>query len=321
MVGSFANFYLYKDQFRQDNFDPMEFIDYYKVLELDKNATKSDIKKAYRKLARKYHPDLNPNDTEAQKKFQRINEAHEVLIDPEKRKKYDQYGKDWQHAEEFEKAKSQQRQYQQQYSGGFGGSFHEGDFSDFFESMFGGANRGGRRTTRFRGQDFNAELHLNLLDVYKSQKQTLTVNGKNIRLTIPAGVENGQTIRIKGYGGEGVNGGPHGDLLITFVINNNTGFKRDGKDLYKEVDLDMYTAALGGDITVDTLDGKVKLKVKPETQNGSQVKLKGKGFPVYKKEGHFGDLYITYKIKIPTHLSAKEKELLQELQKLRKHGS
>ena len=308
----------------------MEFIDYYKVLDLDKSATKSDIKKAYRKLARKYHPDLNPNDTEAQKKFQRINEAHEVLIDPEKRKKYDQYGKDWQHAEEFEKAKSQQRQYQQQYSGGFGGGqagggfggeFHEGDFSEFFESMFGGANRGGRRTTKFRGQDFNAELHLNLMDVYKTQKQTLTVNGKNIRLTIPAGVDNGQTIRIKGYGGEGVNGGPNGDLLITFVIKNNTGFKRDGKDLYKEVDLDMYTAALGGEITIDTFDGKVKLKVKHETQNGTQVKLKGKGFPVYKNEGHFGDLYITYRIKIPTHLSAKEKELLQELQKLRKHGS
>ena len=307
----------------------MEFIDYYKVLELDKKATKADIKKAYRKLARKYHPDLNPNDTEAQKKFQRINEAHEVLIDPEKRKKYDEYGKDWKHAEEFEKAKSQQRQYQQQYSGGFGGQpgggfggdFHEGDFSEFFESMFGGANRTGRRSTRFRGQDYNAELHLNLSDLYKTQKQTLTVNGKNIRLTIPAGVENGQTIRIKGYGGEGVNGGPHGDLLITFAIANNTDFKRDGKDLYKDVDLDMYTAALGGEITVDTFDGKVKLKVKPETQNGTKVKLKGKGFPVYKKEGHFGDLYITYRIKIPTHLSPKEKELLQELQKLRKHGS
>ncbi|MFD2518199.1 DnaJ C-terminal domain-containing protein [Salinimicrobium flavum] len=308
----------------------MEFIDYYKVLGLGKNATKSDIKKAYRKLARKFHPDLNPNDPAAQKKFQQINEAHEVLNDPEKRKKYDKYGKDWQHAEEFEKARSQQ-QYQQQYSGdpfggrstgGFGGgNYEEGDFSDFFESMFGGAARGGRRTTRFRGQDFNAELKLNLTDVYRSQKQTLTINGKNIRLTIPAGVENGQTIKIKGHGAPGVNGGPAGDLFITFAIINNTSFKREGKDLFKDVDLDMYTAALGGEITVDTFDGKVKLTVKPETQTGTKVKLKGKGFPVYKKEGHFGDLYITYRVTVPENISAREKELLKELQKMRKHGS
>lgn len=309
----------------------MEFIDYYKVLELDKSATKSDIKKAYRKLARKYHPDLNPNDTAAQKKFQQINEAHEVLIDPEKRKKYDQYGKDWEHAEEFEKQKAQQQQYQRQYSGGRsggfggaesfgGGEFEGGDFSEFFESMFGGAAGGRQRTTRFRGQDFNADLHLNLTDVYKTHKQTITVNGKNIRLTIPAGVENGQTIRIKGYGGEGVNGGPPGDLFITFALKNNTEFKREGKNLYKDVDLDIFTATLGGDLMVDTFDGKVKLTVKPETQNGTTVKLKGKGFPVYKKEGHFGDLFITYKLRIPTNLSVREKELLQELKKLQKNG-
>lgn len=315
----------------------MKFIDYYKVLELSKDATKSDIKKAYRKLARKYHPDLNPNDTAAQKKFQQINEAHEVLIDPEKRKKYDEYGKDWQHAEEFEKAKSNQR-YRQQSGGGFGGrsaesfegsfgsegfggGFEQGDFSDFFESMFGGATRGGRSTTRFRGQDYNAELHLKLSDAYKKQQHTLTVNGKNIRLTIPAGVDNGQTIRIKGHGGEGMNGGPKGDLFITFNITNDTGFKREGKDLYKKVEIDMFTAALGGEITVNTFDSKVKLTVKPETQNGTTVKLKGKGFPVYKKEGQYGDLFITYKIKVPTNLSTREKELLQELQKLRKNGS
>lgn len=313
----------------------MEFIDYYKVLELDKNASKADIKKAYRKLARKYHPDLNPNDTAAQKKFQQINEAHEVLIDPEKRKKYDEYGKDWQHAEEFEKARSQQKQQYQRTSGfgrnsggfegaGFGGAeFGGGDFSDFFESMFGGGRgrASGGRTSQFSGQDYNAELQLNLTDVYRTQKQTLTINGKSIRLTIPAGVENGQTIRIKGYGGEGLNGGPNGDLLITFSINNNTSFKRDGSDLFTAVDIDMYTAALGGDITVPTFDGKVKLKVKPETQSGTRVKLKGKGFPVYKKEGQFGDLYITYQVKIPTNLSPKEKEMLRELSKLRNHGS
>lgn len=304
----------------------MEFIDYYKVLGVNKNASTADIKKAYRKLARKHHPDLNPNDASAQKRFQQLNEANEVLTDAEKRKKYDQYGKDWQHADHFEEQKRQQRQYQQQNSGGFGGSgyqnsggFGEDDFSDFFGSMFGGSpGGGGRNTTRFRGQDLNAELQLNLSDVYSSQKQTLTVNGKNIRLTIPAGVENGQTIRIKDHGGPGVNGGPNGDLLITFALNNNTAFRRDGKDLYANQEIDFYTAALGGEMMVDTFDGKVKLNVKPETQNGTKVKLKGKGFPVYKKEGKFGDLFITYQVKLPTNLSEKEKELLQELAKIRK---
>jgi len=305
----------------------MDFIDYYKILELDKSATQADIKKAYRKLARKFHPDLNPNDKTAQAKFQQINEANEVLSDPENRKKYDEYGKDWKHADQFEQAKQQRSQGgggfggfgggQQQYSG----NFEDDRFSDFFEEMFGGrAGAGGTgrgRTTHFKGQDFNAELQLNLKDIYTSQKQTITVNGKNIRLTIPAGVENGQTIKIKGHGGPGVQGGPKGDLLITFNIRNNTNFKREKENLYATVDLDLYTALLGGDITVDTFTGKVKLTVKPETQSGTKVKLKGKGFPKYKKEAQFGDLYITYQIKMPSNLSAKEKELFQELQKLR----
>ncbi len=304
----------------------MEFIDYYKILEIDKSASDADIKKAYRKLARKYHPDLNPNDAGAKQKFQRINEANEVLSDPEKRKKYDKYGKDWQHSEEFEKARQQQSQSgganQRSYGGrqDFGGE----DFSDFFESMFGGGGgasfgRAGRNV-KYKGQDLNAELHLDLKDVYTSQKQTLTVNGKNIRLTIPAGVENGQTIKIKGHGGPGANGGPDGDLYITFSISNNTRFKREGSNLFANQDLDLYTAVLGGEVTIDTFDGKVKLKVAPETQNGMKVKLKGKGFPVYKSEGQFGDLYITYLIKTPTNLTDKQKELFKELQKLNNHG-
>lgn len=299
----------------------MKYIDYYKVLGLSKNASDDDIKKAYRKLARKYHPDLNPGNKEAEKKFKEINEANEVLSDPEKRKKYDKYGKDWQHADEFEKA---ERQYgnQSAYSGSssFGGFSGEG-FSDFFEAMFGGGTASGYRgrasSVKFKGQDFNAELHLNLTDVYKTQKQVLTVNGKKIRLTIPAGVENGQVIKIKGKGGKGINGGPDGDLYIKFVINNNTNFKRDKNDLYLSVDLDLYKAILGGEMIINTLAGKVKLKVKPETQNETKVKLKGKGFPVYKKENKYGDLIITYKIKIPRNLTKKEKELFTELSKLR----
>jgi len=294
----------------------MAIIDYYKVLGLSKKATENDIKKAYRKLARKYHPDLNPNDKEAELKFTQINEANEVLSNPENRKKYDEYGEHWQHAEDYEKAKQQNR-YQRSTSGPAGG-YSEEDFSDIFGSMFGGgSSRFQDRQVKFRGQDFNAKLQLDLKDVYTTHKRTLTVNNKKIRITIPAGVENGQIIKIKDHGGQGVNGGPNGDLYIEFSITNSTPFKRDGNHLYLSVELDLYKALLGGDITVNTFDSKVKLNIKPETQNGTKVKLKGKGFPKYKKQDVFGDLYVTYNIKIPTKLSAKEKELFTELSKLR----
>lgn len=299
----------------------MDFIDYYKVLGVDKKASTEEIKKAYRKLARKYHPDLNPNDVEAEMNFKRVNEANEVLSDPDKRKKYDEYGKDWRHAEEFEKAKRARSQ--QANQGDYGGyTYSSGgsaqDFSDFFESMFGGrsAGFGGRgQRVRFRGQDYNAELKLSLMDVYTTQKQTLTVNGKNIRLTIPAGIEDGQTIKITGHGGPGVEGGPAGDLYITFSIVNNTDFRRDGANLYKTVEIPLIKAVLGGEIQVETLTGKVKLKVAPGTDNGTQVKLKGKGFPKYKKEGQFGDLYLTYQVKVPKNLTAEQKELFEALEK------
>ncbi|HLO82833.1 MAG TPA: J domain-containing protein [Chitinophagaceae bacterium] len=293
----------------------MAYIDYYKILGVDKKASQEEIKKAYRKLARKMHPDLNPDDKDAHKKFQQINEANEVLSDPDKRKKYDQYGEHWQHADEIEKNKARQDQYQQ--SGGFSGDMNEGDFSDFFESLFGKQTQQHRgRNVKFRGQDFNAELVLLLKLAYTTHQQTLAVNGKNIRITIPAGVENGQIIRLKGHGGPGVNGGPQGDLYITFVIEKDPVFRRDGNDLHTVVDLDLYTAVLGGEILLDTFSGKIKLKVNPETQNGTKIRLKGKGFPVYKHEGVFGDLYVTYQIKIPTGLTEKQKELFTQLSKL-----
>jgi len=291
----------------------MDYVDYYKLLGIEKSATQKDVKSAYRKLARKYHPDLNPNDKDAKRKFQQINEANEVLSDPEKRKKYDQYGKDWQHSEQFE----QQNQYRQQNTGQkkYAQSQYGEDFSDFFESLFGGGASGFGKTrqAKFRGEDFNAELQLDLEDAFTTHKRTLNVNGAKIRITIPAGIENGQTIKIPGHGGKGINGGPDGDLYITFSITDHARFKRLGNDLYATVDLDLYKAVLGGEITIDTLNGKVKLKVKPETQNGSKVKLKSKGFPVYKKEGLYGDLFITYNIKIPTNLTEKQLELFRQL--------
>ncbi|MCI1648893.1 MAG: J domain-containing protein [Bacteroides sp.] len=333
----------------------MAFIDYYKVLGVDKTASQSDVKKAFRKLARKYHPDLNPNDPTAKDKFQAVNEANEVLSDPEKRKKYDEYGEHWQHAEEFEAQKRAQQQ-----AGGFGGfaggagagssnpfgrgfagegnpfgasgggtsngaywyssdgqefSGNEGGFSDFFESLFGHRKRGSR-DSGFRGQDYHADLTLTLREAAQTHKQVLTVNGKNVRITIPAGVANGQVIKLKGYGGEGVNNGPAGDLYLTFVIPDDPIFKRLGDDLYVDVPVDLYTAVLGGELVVDTLDGRVKLKVHPGIQNGAKVRLKGKGFPVYKKEGQAGDLIVTYSVKLPTNLTERQKELFRQLQRM-----
>ena len=292
----------------------MEFIDYYKILGIDKGASEEDIKKAYRKLARKLHPDLNPNDKEAHRKFQQINEANEVLSDPEKRKKYDTYGKDWQHADQFEQQKKSRAQYQ--YTGGqpFYENAEGGDFSSFFDSMFGGA---GNRQTKFRGQDYNAELKLQLTDAMFTHQQTLTVNNKNIRITIPAGIENGQIIKLKGYGAPGVNGGPAGDLYITFSIAPHPQFKRSGNDLFTTTKIDLYLAMLGGETTIETLNGKVKLAVKPETQPGTRIRLKGKGFPVYKKENEYGDLYVTYEVVLPSNLTEEQKKLFTELRNLK----
>ena len=314
----------------------MAYIDYYKILGVDKSASQDDIKKAFRQLARKYHPDLNPNDPSAKEKFQAINEANEVLSDPEKRKKYDEYGEHWKHADEFEA----QKRASQQAGGGFGGfqGFNtdgngtywyssdgqestggsEDGFSDFFEQLFGHRSRHGSRgaNTGFRGQDYQAELELTLREAAHTHKQILTVGDKQVRITIPAGVANGQVIKLKGYGANGANGGPTGDLYITFVIPDDPVFKRLGDDLYVDVNTDLYTAILGGEQLVNTLDGQVKLKVKPGTQNGTKVRLKGKGFPVYKKEGEQGDLIVTYHVMLPTNLTEQQKDLFRKIQSM-----
>ena len=314
----------------------MAYIDYYKILGVDKTATQDDIKKAFRKLARQYHPDLNPNDPNAKERFQAINEANEVLSDPEKRKKYDEYGENWKHADEFE---AQRKAYQNQQGGGggdgeywystdgthfsgFGGEGMHGfggngsGFSDFFEELFGHRGAGAGRGTRgaFKGQDIQGELQLTLREAATTHKQTFSVNGENLRITVPAGIANGQIIKLKGHGGKGVNGGPDGDLYITFNIADDPVFRRKDNDLYTDVNIDLYTAVLGGEVTVNTLDGQVKLKVRPGTQNDAKARLKGKGFPVYKQDGTFGDLIVTYHVTIPTTLTDKQKDLFRQLQ-------
>ena len=308
----------------------MAFIDYYKVLGVERNASQDDIKKAYRKMARKYHPDLNKDDPNAKDKFQEINEANEILSDPEKRKKYDEYGEHWKHADEF---KAEREAYQRaQQSGGqsaywysvngddFMGGFGRGNasgFSDFFEQLFGhgaSAGRSGRGYNMMsRGGDIEAQMNLSLREAAVTHKQTFSVNGENLRITIPAGIADGQMIKLKGHGEKGSNGAPDGDLYITFQIAPDPEFKREGDDLFTDVDIDLYTAVLGGSVNVKTINGMVKLKVNPGTQNDTKVRLRGKGFPVYKKEGTFGDLIVTYHVNIPTSLSEKQKELFTQL--------
>ena len=301
----------------------MAFIDYYSILGVQKTATADDIKKAYRKLARKYHPDINKDNEDAKRKFQQINEANEVLSDADKRKKYDEYGENWKHADEYEKARQQQAQnggFSGDFSGFGGGSYSfsgdEGGFSDFFESLFGSRGRSASgRSRAFRGQDYTAELHLSLRDAYETHKQTLNVNGKAIRITVPAGIADGQVIKLANQGGQGANNGPGGDLYITFVVAEDPNFKRVGDDLYTTSSIGLYSAVLGGEEMIETFTGKVKLKIKEGTQSGTKVRLKGKGFPVYKKEGYFGDLIITYAVEIPTNLTAEQKELFEKLAK------
>lgn len=308
----------------------MAFIDYYKVLGVERNASQDDIKKAYRKMARKYHPDLNKDDPNAKDKFQEINEANEVLSDPEKRKKYDEYGEHWKHADEFKAEREAYQRAQERggrsaywysvngddFMGGFGRGNASG-FSDFFEQLFGhgaSAGRSGRGYNMMsRGGDIEAQMNLSLREAAVTHKQTFSVNGENLRITIPAGIADGQMIKLKGHGEKGSNGAPNGDLYITFQIAPDPEFKREGDDLFTDVDIDLYTAVLGGTVNVKTIDGMVKLKVNPGTQNDTKVRLRGKGFPVYKKEGTFGDLIVTYHVDIPTSLSEKQKELFTQL--------
>ena len=289
----------------------MAFIDYYKVMGVEKDATQEQIKKAYRRLTKLYHPDLNKDNPEAKERFQEINEANEVLSDPEKRRKYDEYGEHWRHADEYE---AQRRQYDSGKGygfGDFGGFRNYGDgsgYSDFFEQLFGGR---GFRSQRRSGEDLEATLSISLRDAAVTHKQTFGINGEKIRITIPAGIADGHRIRLKGHGRTGA-GGERGDLYITFHVEPEKDFVRDGNDLLTVVTTDLYTILLGGEIQLPTLTGTVRLSIKPGTQPGSKLRLRGKGFPLYKQEGKYGDLIVTLNLQLPT-LNGKQKELLQKM--------
>jgi curved DNA-binding protein len=315
----------------------MDYKDYYKILGVEKNATTDQIKKAYRKLARQHHPDVNPNNAAAEQKFKEANEANEVLSDPEKRQKYDQLGADYARYQQGGGGRGGQSggfdwsQYAQGGGnpfggGGFGGGSPFGgegdaDFSDFFSSMFGGmggAGGGGSRGSRpGAGSDYQAELELSLDEAYHGGPRTITVNGKNLRITIQPGIADGQTIRLRDQGGPGRNGGPNGSLYITFHVLPDARYVRSGDDLTQDVPVPLYRMLLGGEQTVETLGGPVKIKIKPETVNGSRVRLRGKGFPVYREAGQHGDLYLRLNVQLPTNLTDQEKDLLQQLAQLR----
>lgn len=294
----------------------MAFIDYYKVLGVEKNATQDEIRKAYRRQAKRFHPDINKDDPQAKERFQEINEANEVLGNPERRKKYDEYGENWRHAEEFD---AQRQQYKGRESGGFdfggfgdfgdfsGNEYNASGFSDFFEQLFG---NGFRTRERKKGKDLEATLSITLQEAATEHKQTFSINNENIRITVPAGVNDGQRIRIAGRGV--THNGARGDLYITFHIEQDRNFTRKGNDIYTTFYADLYTMLLGGEIIVPTLTGSVKVTVKAGTQPGSKLRLRGKGMPEYKNTGVTGDLIVTLMAVFPT-LNEKQKDLLKKM--------
>lgn len=301
-----------------------DFIDYYATLGVNKSASQDDIRKAYRKLARQHHPDVNPGN-EAATRFKQISEAYEVIGDADKRKKYDQYGKDWAHADQIEKMRRQGGNPFDQYTYSGGGDGMEGqDFSDFFQSIFGGRGFGGlggfgrqQQPRNQKGQDIKADLMLDLADAFETHKRTIEVNGKQIRINVPAGAEDGQTIRLRGHGQPGAQGGQPGDLYLTFKFEPDSRFERKGSDLHTKTRVDLFTALLGGEHEVQTLNGPVRIRVKAGTQTGSKLRLKGKGLPVNKEEDRRGDLYVELQVELPGSLSEAEEKLVRDWAELR----
>jgi DnaJ-class molecular chaperone len=317
---------------------PVDYKDYYKILGVPKNATTEDVKKAYRKLARQYHPDVNKG-ANAEKRFKEVNEANEVLSDPSKRKRYDTIGPDWE-------------RYAQGMGGQPGGNFHwayngpsegfgdAGGFSDFFRTLFGDIGNGGtgtmddllgrqRSRTRARsrsGEDYETEVEVTLPEAYRGSERSVEIvqpNGsgpRKLSVKIPAGVRDGQRIRLAGQGGAGSGGGRAGDLFLRVQVRPHPFFVRDGDDLRAELPVALHEALLGADVTIPTLKGRVMLRIPPETQNGRTIRLAGQGMPRGRgpwarseATGGYGDLYVTVKVVLPTKLNDKERELAKEL--------
>lgn len=320
--------------------------DYYQVLGLNKNATEKEIKQAYRRLARKYHPDLNPGDKSAEAKFKKINEAYEVLSDPEKRQKYDRFGDQWQYAEQF--ANSEQGRTKWGFSeAGTTFRFNDsGELGSIFDDLFSHFGTGSRTTQRSqRGQDIDYPVEVSLEEAYNGCKRTLhlqeqepcsacgatgrvgnricticngsgvVVNLKHLEVKIPAGVKNGSRIRLANQG-KASYGGDRADLYLTVKVSPHKLFEREGDDLYAEIPLSLTTAILGGEVRLPTLNGKLLLKIPPETQNGKVFRLAGKGMP-HLGNLRYGDMFAKVKVILPTKLSESERQLFEQLRSLR----
>jgi curved DNA-binding protein len=305
-------------------FESMEYKDYYKSLGVDKSASQDEIRKAFRKLAVKYHPDKNPGDKKAEEKFKEINEANEVLSDPEKRKKYDQLGSNWKQYEQAGYRPGERgpgNPFGQYYEGDpsdfFGGD--EGGFSDFFSQFFGGGSsrtRGGQRQRAQAGHDYQAEAVLTLEEAYHGTSRVINLDGQKIRVSTKPGAYDGQRLRVKGKGAAGAGGGPSGDLYVVLRIAPHPLYERRDDDLVQTKNVNLYTAVLGGKLEVQTFKGKLNINVPAGTQSGQTLRLRGHGMPVYGKPDHFGDMLVKIHVEIPKSLTEKQRELFEKLRDL-----
>jgi curved DNA-binding protein len=316
----------------------MEYRDYYQTLGVKKSATQDEIKKAYRKLARKYHPDVNPDDPNAEEKFKDINEAYQVLSDKEKRQKFDQFGSQWKQyqqtggrPDDFDWSQwttrgqpggSQyrtvsQEELEQMFGGGLGG------FSDFFETLFGGmgGNRSSRRANPRgasqnlrRGEDIEHPVEITLDEAFHGTTRLLSFqNGRKIEAKIPAGVKTGSKVRLSGQGSGSTRNA--GDLYLKVTVKPDSRFERDGDNLRMNQPIDLFTALLGGEVTVTTLDKTVKLTITPETDSGKVFRLKGLGMPKLGSPDKHGDLYVTIEVTVPKNLTEEQKKKFKEIRK------
>ena len=293
----------------------MEYKDYYKILEIDKKATPAEVKKAYRTLAKKNHPDKNLGDKKAEEQFKLVNEANEVLGNPEKRKQYDELGENWQ---QNQRVQNQQRNPNQQYyqgnsNQGFGNG-NEGNFSDFFEQFFSQQRGGNQQQNQTRkGGDYETEMEISLEEAYFGTSRIIQLENEKLRVTTKPGAYTDQQLRIKNKGANGSSSAYRGDLFVRIRVAESKKYNRKGNDLYQTLNVKIYDAVLGNDIIVETISGKFKIKIEAGTQNGKSIRLKGKGMPVYEKIGIFGDLYIVIQVQIPEKLSEKQQKLFEEL--------
>jgi curved DNA-binding protein len=291
----------------------VDYKDYYKILEIDKKATQPEVKKAYRTLAKKNHPDKNLGDKKAEERFKLVNEANEVLGNPEKRKQYDELGENWQQNQQSQNQQRNTNLQSRQGNQGFGGGNQE-DFSDFFEQFFSQQRGGNQQQNQPRkGGDYETEMEISLEEAFAGTSRIIQLENEKLRVTTKPGAYTDQQLRIKNKGAKGSSNANRGDLFVRIRVANNPKFVRKGDDLYQTINTNLYDAILGNEVIIETLSGKLKIKIPPGTQNGKTIRLKGKGMPVYERIDIFGDFYISIQIQIPEKLSDKQKALFEEL--------